>query len=195
MGLHNYAPPASRPREGALSLLPKASIVFFAAHLEPMMKRLILAAVIAISAPAAMAQDGVALPASAQSTNDAAVSAIAVVDAFHVALKSGDADAVLVLLSEDVMVLEEGGAERSREEYAGHHMSADMDFASATTAEVTRREAWVEGDVAWVLSEGRTTGTFNERSINSLTAETMILHKSADPWRIRHIHWSSRTPR
>jgi ketosteroid isomerase-like protein len=176
-------------------LFPEASIVFFAAHLEPMMKRLILAALLAVSAPAAMAQDGVALPASAQSTNDAAVSAIAVVDAFHAALKSGDADAVLALLSEDVMVLEEGGAERSREEYAGHHLPADMAFASATTAEVTRRAAWVEGDVAWVLSEGRTTGTFNDRPVNSLTAETIILHKSADGWRIRHIHWSSRTPR
>ncbi len=159
------------------------------------MKRLILAALLAVSAPAAMAQNEAAPPASAQSTNEAASSAIAIVDAFHAALRSGAADAVLAFLAEDVMVLEEGGAERSREEYAGHHLPADMAFAAATTAEVTRRAAWVEGDVAWVLSEGRTTGTFNDRPINSLTAETMILHRSADGWRIRHIHWSSRTPR
>jgi ketosteroid isomerase-like protein len=176
-------------------LSPEASIVFFAAHLEPMMKRLILAAVLAVSAPAAMAQNEAAPPASTGTETEAAASAIAVVDAFHAALRSGAADAVLAVLAEDVMVLEEGGTERSREEYAGHHLPADMAFASATTAEVTRRAAWVEGDVAWVLSEGRTTGTFNDRPVNSVTAETMILHKSADGWRIRHIHWSSRTPR
>ncbi|HAJ04798.1 MAG TPA: DUF4440 domain-containing protein, partial [Brevundimonas sp.] len=28
-----------------------------------------------------------------------------------------------------------------------------------------------------------------------LTAETMILHRDGDVWRIRHIHWSSRAPR
>ena len=116
-------------------------------------------------------------------------------DAFHAALGSGDAEAVLALLAEDVVVLEEGGAERSREEYAGHHLPADMAFAAATTAEVTRRAARVEGDVAWVLTEGRTTGAFNGRPVDRLTAETMILHRDGDVWRIRHIHWSSRAPR
>ncbi len=92
-------------------------------------------------------------------------------------------------------LLREGGAERSREEYAGHHLPADMAFAAATEAEVTRRTAWVDGDIAWVLTEGRTTGTFNGRAVDRLTAETMILHRDGDAWRIRHIHWSSRAPR
>lgn len=92
-------------------------------------------------------------------------------------------------------LLREGGAERSREEYAGHHLPSDMAFAAATEAEVTRRTAWVDGDIAWVLTEGRTTGTFNGRAVDRLTAETMILHRDGDAWRIRHIHWSSRAPR
>jgi ketosteroid isomerase-like protein len=160
-----------------------------------MMNRLILAAVLAVSPTSAMAQDGPVSPASVQTAADPAAPAVAVADAFHAALGSGDADAVLALLAEDVMVLEEGGAERSREEYAGHHLPADMAFAAATTAEVTRRAAWVEGDIAWVLTEGRTRGTFNGRPVDRLTAETMILHRGADGWRIRHIHWSSRAPR
>ena len=158
------------------------------------MKRLILAAVLAVLAPAAMAHEPAVAPASAQVVDEAAAPAIAVVDAFHAALGSGERDAVLALLTEDVMVLEEGGAERSREEYAGHHLQADMAFADATTAEVMRRAARVEGDVAWMLTEGRTTGTFNGRAVDRLTAETMILHRDGDAWRIRHIHWSSRAP-
>ena len=159
------------------------------------MKRLILAAVLAVSASVIVTPGGAVSSASAPADDEAARPAIAVVDAIHAALGSGDAEAVLALLAEDVVVLEEGGAERSREEYAGHHLPADMAFAAATTAEVTRRAARVEGDVAWVLTEGRTTGAFNGRPVDRLTAETMILHRDGDVWRIRHIHWSSRAPR
>lgn len=158
------------------------------------MSRLILAAVLVVSAPAAMAHEPAAAPASARVVDEAAAPAIAVVDAFHAALGSGERDAALALLTDDVMVLEEGGAERSRDEYAGHHLPADMTFAAATEAEITGRVAWVEGDIAWVLTEGRTSGAFNGRPVDRLTAETMILHRQAEGWRIRHIHWSSRAP-
>lgn len=159
------------------------------------MKRLLLAAVLAASASVIVTPGGAVSSASAPADDEAARPAIVVVDAFHAALGSGDAEAVLALLAEDVVVLEEGGAERSREEYAGHHLPADMAFAAATTAEVTRRAARIEGDVAWVLTEGRTTGAFNGRPVDRLTSETMILHRDGDVWRIRHIHWSSRAPR
>lgn len=158
------------------------------------MKRLILAAILAVSAPVAMAHEPAVTPASAQVADEAATPAMAVVDAFHAAVGSGESDPVLALLTEDVVVLEEGGAERSREEYAGHHLPADMAYAAATETDVTRRVAWAEGDIAWVLTEGRTRGTFNGRPVDRLTAETMILHRQAGGWRIRHIHWSSRAP-
>ena len=153
------------------------------------MKSLILAAVLAFAAPNVMAQSVVAGPAHA---DEATLPVIAVVDSFHAALGSGNSDAVLALLAEDVMVLEEGGAERSRDEYAGHHLPSDMAFAAATEAEVARRTAWIEGDIAWVLTEGRTSGQYNGRAINRRTAETMILQRHPEGWRIRHIHWSSR---
>ncbi|MBX9616591.1 MAG: nuclear transport factor 2 family protein [Caulobacteraceae bacterium] len=158
------------------------------------MKRLILAVALAVSVPAAMAHEPAAAPASAQVVDEAAAPAIAVVDAFHDALGSGERDAVLALLTEDVMVLEEGGAERSREEYAGHHLPADMAYAAATETEITRRAASVAGDIAWLLTEGRASGTFNGRPVDRLTAETMILHRQAGGWRIPLIHWSSRAP-
>ena len=161
------------------------------------MKTLILAAVLAFTAPVPVAQAADPDPGAGAVpvAEDATGPVVAVVDAFHAALGSGDAGAVLALLAEDLMVLEEGGAERSREEYAGHHLLADMAFAAATHAAVARRSAWIAGDMAWVLSEGRTSGQFNGRAVDRLTAETMILQRQADGWRIRHIHWSSRVPR
>lgn len=124
-----------------------------------------------------------------------AAGAAAVVDAFHAALKQGDAAAALTLLDPEAMIFEEGGAERSREEYASHHLGADAAFAAATEATVARRSGRADGDVAWITSEGRTTGQFNGRAVDRLTVETMVLRRHADGWRIHHIHWSSRAPR
>lgn len=124
-----------------------------------------------------------------------AAGAATVVDAFHAALKAGDTAAALALMAPEVMIFEEGGAERSRDEYASHHLASDAAFAAASEATVARRSGWADGDVAWVTSEGRTTGQFNGRAADRLTTETMVLKRHADGWRIHHIHWSSRAPR
>ena len=153
------------------------------------------AALISGSAFAASAQDHHADPSiRSPGLPVEATPATAVVDAFHAALGAGDTDAALAMLSPEVVILEEGGAERSRDEYAGHHLPADAAFAAATTGEVTRRTGAVVGDVAWIISEGRTTGTYNGRDIDRLTTETMVLVLHGDDWLIHHIHWSSRAP-
>lgn len=113
------------------------------------------------------------------------------VAAFHKALSSGDRAAVTGLLASDVVIFESGGAELSREEYASHHLSADMEFAKATRQEVVDRRSGEAGDAAWVLTRSRTTGTFRNRKIDLRGTETMLLRKTPQGWRIIHIHWSS----
>ncbi len=124
-----------------------------------------------------------------------AAGAATAVDAFHRALKSGDTAAALTFLAPDVMIFEEGGAERSRDEYASHHLGSDAAFAAASQTAVTRRSGWADGQIAWITSEGRTTGQVNGRAVDRLTTETMVLKRHAEGWRIHHIHWSSRAPR
>lgn len=160
--------------------------------------RLALAASIAAlcAATPAFAHD----PAPAQSVavgalTPAAAEAATIVDAFHAALETGDTNAALALLAPDAMIFEEGGAERSRDEYASHHLNSDAAFAAASESATARRSGQVVGDAAWILSEGRTTGQFNGRAVDRLTTETMVLTRGSDGWRIRHIHWSSRAPR
>ncbi|WP_439478333.1 YybH family protein [Brevundimonas sp.] len=123
-----------------------------------------------------------------------AAGAATAVDAFHAALKAGDTAVALTFLAPDVMIFEEGGAERSRDEYASHHLGSDAAFAAASEATMARRSGWAEGDLAWITSEGRTTSQFNGRAVDRLTTETMVLKRHADGWRIHHIHWSSRAP-
>lgn len=116
------------------------------------------------------------------------------VSAFHDALARGDSVAALRLLAPDVQVLESGGIE-SRDEYRSHHLPGDMAYASAVPSTRTEGTVTIAGDVAWVVGTSRTTGTYRDRAINSAGAELMVLSRTGEGWRIRAVHWSSRTIR
>ena len=131
-------------------------------------------------------------PVAAQSTDQAAV--LAVVTGFHEALAKGDSVAAMGFLAADVRILESGGVE-TRDEYRNGHLAGDIAFARAVPSVRTEPVVAVSGDVAWVTSTSRTTGTYRERQINSAGAELMVLSRTAEGWRIRAIHWSSRTVR
>lgn len=114
-----------------------------------------------------------------------------VVDAFAAALRSGDETTVRNLLAPNVIIAEGGGAERSVEEYAGHHMPADMAFTAAVDWTVKDRNSTIDGNTATIITESQIHGTFNEKTIHSRMMESMVLVNSDGQWRIAHIHWSS----
>lgn len=118
--------------------------------------------------------------------------AVAVVEQFSKALQAGDLDAVRTLLADDVLVLESGGAERSREEYLGHHAGADAAFLREAHVQVKQRVAQAEGSLAWVGTESELHTTKDGKPLTLLSTETMVLRKVGADWRIVHIHWSSR---
>lgn len=120
-----------------------------------------------------------------------AQAAVAAVDAFHQALACGDRAAAAALMAKDALIYESGGVERSKAEYAAHHLSADAAFAQAVRRTLTRRQVRAEGGSAWVASEASVVGTFKGRAINSRSVETMVLRRAGPAWRIVHIHWSS----
>lgn len=121
----------------------------------------------------------------------AAKPAAAVVDRFHAALRRGDTRAAAALLSADALIFESGGVERSKAEYASHHLAADAAFAAATSQKTTRQSGSAIGDVAWIATEGTTTGKYKDRVIDSVSTETMVLRRTNGAWKIVHIHWSS----
>lgn len=115
----------------------------------------------------------------------------AAVENFHRALVQGDRAAALAILSEDATILESGGLQ-TRAEYEREHLAEDIAFARATTTERSPLTIQREDNVAWTISTGRTTGTFNGHKIDSAGVELMVLTKGESGWRIRAIHWSSR---
>jgi uncharacterized protein (TIGR02246 family) len=118
--------------------------------------------------------------------------AIAVVDAFSAALQAGDLERVRALLADDVLVLESGGAERSKDEYFASHAAADAAFLRDAHVQVTHRSARVDGGMAWVGTESEMHVSKDGVALTLLGTETMVLARAADGWRIVHIHWSSR---
>lgn len=127
----------------------------------------------------------------ATTVSPAARPAATVIDAFHAALGRGDTRAALGFLADNALIFESGGVERSKAEYASHHLAADAAFSRAVRSTVTRRAGAAIRNIAWIATEGRTTGTYKSKPVDRKTVETMVLARTGAAWKIVHIHWSS----
>lgn len=146
---------------------------------------------LALLAPIAVAQGAPPAALIAPMTAEAQEAA-KIVDAFHAALGRNDPAGGLALLADDALIYESGYAERSKAEYASHHAGADAAYASALPSVLARRSGTATGEIAWIASETSTKGRYKDKAVNRVTMESMVLRKTADGWRIVHIHWSSR---
>lgn len=148
------------------------------------------AALVLLAAPAALAAQGGASPASAPAPSPEA-EVREVVEAFGRALAAADSAAALGQLHPDVVVYEGGHAE-TLEEYRSHHLGHDIAFLQATEHTTTGEHVTVSGDVALSLRESATRGRYRDREVNAVGTETLVLVRTPEGWKIRHIHWSSR---
>jgi uncharacterized protein (TIGR02246 family) len=111
---------------------------------------------------------------------------------FEAALRAGDFDRVSALLDPQVLVLEAGGAERSRDEYLAEHAKADAEFLKGARVEEGGSAVKVLGDAAWSTKTSVIQFEKDGKPGAVNAAETMILRRGPDGWKIVHIHWSSR---
>jgi mono/diheme cytochrome c family protein len=118
---------------------------------------------------------------------------VAAVEALHDALSRGDAKRVEALLDTNVLILEGGNVERSRKEYAAHHMPSDLKFMQGVTYKLERQSGDTVGDLAWVVSEAQLTGAREGKPVDLVSTETLVLKKLGTGWKVVHIHWSSRS--
>jgi len=119
-----------------------------------------------------------------------AAEVLSAVHSFHAALTRGDAQAALMLLAQDTVILESGSAQ-SREEYGREHLGGDIAFAKGAQTTRANETVYHEGGVAWTTATTRGQGNFNGRKIDSSGVELIVLTKQDGKWRIRAIHWSS----
>lgn len=114
------------------------------------------------------------------------------VAAFHAAITAGDKTRALAMLSPTIMIYESGYVERSRDEYASHHLGGDMEFAKGVKRRVLKHSERVDGNIAIVMEETETTGAVKGKPVHAFGVETAVLEKKGDEWIIAHVHWSSR---
>ena len=105
---------------------------------------------------------------------------------------SGDKAKATSLLAPDITIYEAGHVERSRDEYAGHHLGGDMEFAKNATRKVLKQTERIDGKTAILWEETETTGTARGKPVHAFGTETAVLEKNGDNWTIVHVHWSSR---
>ena len=113
------------------------------------------------------------------------------VSLFHASLKQGDAKGARKLLADDVVIFEGGIVERSADEYANHHMIADMKFLSAVNSELLEHQVYTNGDIAYSISRSKTQGKYKGKDIKSTGMESITLKNTDKGWKITHIHWSN----
>ena len=156
-----------------------------------MLARLVALILAGAAATAAVAHETSSSEQRIATVSGVARDATAVVDAFHAALRRGDTKGASLLLTDDALIYEAGGVERSKAEYSASHLPADAEYAQAVKSVVTGRAGGSDGKLAWIASEGRTTGTFRGKAVDRKTVETMLLRQVGNGWKITHIHWSS----
>lgn len=137
------------------------------------------------------AHDPGAASATSSSIPAGARDAAAVVEAFHRSLKNGNPSVAPALLDGSALIYESGGVERSKAEYAGHHLTADAEFSKSTTQTVKSQSGEAIDDVAWIATESRTSSIYKGRAIDISSTEPMVLRRFGKIWKIVHIHWSS----
>lgn len=143
---------------------------------------------VALASPGWLPAPGAAQPADRDVRDTTEVAAT--VHAFHGALAAGDSARALELLHPEVRVFEGGHAE-SLSQYRSGHLAADMEFSASVDREILSENVTGSEDRALYLSEYRMSGTYRGEEVEARGTETMVLVRTRDGWRIRHIHWSS----
>lgn len=160
------------------------------------MKRLVPALLLLLVVQAVAAQSPVTPPANYGALESLRARATTlkpeqVVDDFHQHLAEGWKEGALLHLSPELVLFEQGYAERSREAYASGQLESDMVFAASTQREILQRDGGSYAGRAWVTTQAGVRGRVGGQSIDLQSTETMLLRHIEGRWQITHIHWSA----
>jgi len=133
------------------------------------------------------------LPAPDIAIAPAANDAVEVVNRFFAAMTAGDLQAAGELLDPRVTVLANGVLAENRAAYLAGIGKNDAAFLKRAPRALLKRVANTDGTIAWVVSQKLfNTAQPGGAAMELLNAETVILARGAQGWKIIHAHWSSR---
>ena len=175
----------------------------------PIVRSLILASTLALSTTLALpvlAQSPAQAPkpatapaatqakpqAAAQAArNPAAEAAVQAVDAFMAAMAGGQFETARQLMTPDAMVMANGVVLGPRDAYIDGAAKQIAAALQNSKRELLHRKVDAGPNVAWVLSEKLVKPSKQGVPAEVLT-ETMLLARTAQGWKVAHVHWSTR---
>lgn len=113
------------------------------------------------------------------------------VTTFHHGINNADQQQVLRILDPKLMVFEGAGVERSKTEYASHHLAADIKFMAAMTITAIEQHVITEGNMAFSIGKNHMQGRYNNKDYDFVSTESLSLHLVQGVWLINYIHWSN----
>jgi hypothetical protein len=109
---------------------------------------------------------------------------------FAAAMKQGDSELVHQVLDTNVLIFESGNIESSLEEYASHHLEADIAFMEDIDKEIISQTLIEDSNLVIISTSYRMFGTYKDQEFDKTSLETLVLRQMHDGWKIVHIHWS-----
>jgi ketosteroid isomerase-like protein len=156
---------------------------------------LVLATVVAGTAFAAKSPEpsvpSPAAQASRAQLSPAASDAVQVVNTFLEALAGGRLEAARQLMTPDAVVLANGQVLGERDVYINGAAKGDVAALGNFQRELLRRDVKAGANLGWVVSETSLHPSTGQGP-DQLVTETMLLARTAEGWKITHIHWSGR---
>jgi ketosteroid isomerase-like protein len=82
--------------------------------------------------------------------------------------------------------------ERSAQEYAGHHLPADIAFLQSMKISQQEMQIHQGENLAFAYGGSRLQGDYKGKALDLQSMETLVLQRSGDEWKIVHVRWSSK---
>ncbi|NNE05405.1 MAG: SnoaL-like domain-containing protein [Xanthomonadales bacterium] len=131
-----------------------------------------------------------ALPCVSKASTELSLQAAMLADRFDAAISSGDETQIRQILHQSVLIYEGGKIEASLEEYAAHHMQADMAYMAGIEKEILSRTIIEDNGIAVVTTQYHMTGQYKDRPVDRISLETLVMRDIGEGWKIVHVHWS-----
>lgn len=117
--------------------------------------------------------------------------------AYLAAMEASDLDAAEALFASDSLIFETGGVEGTWKNYRDHHIGPELDaiesFVISRAEEPTESKS-ADGSMAFVAWPIEYTIRLTDgRLIESRGTVTFVLERQEGHYKIRHLHWSSRS--
>lgn len=117
--------------------------------------------------------------------------AVEAANLFRNAMHEGEIATALRMLAPEVLIVDAGREDRSRDAYAAGALKRDIAHYGAYYVAVLSQDSAERGDTAWVTTRTRYLSKAAENAVEFVGTETLVLHRLAGGWKIVHVHRSA----